>query len=488
MRPVARLRHLLGVAPLGALLAAGCFDFDQFAASAAYDAAVVDRDASRHDAHGRDLAARPDLAAPDLSTPDLAPPDGPPVPDLAAPDLEPPDDLAAPDLAALDLAATDLAPAPDLATPPDLAPLGCGFGVSTVFGVGAKPVSLAVGDFDGDGLSDLAIVNESDTLCAPNACQPGQGDLLLRAGDGKGGFRPKPLFVWGPESLLAVFATDLDGDGKLDLVALGASGVLYSLIGDGKGGFLPPSKAMLAGPPVSAALGDFDGDKKVDAVVSVEGMQQALVQIAHGNGDGTFMPLQPMMVAKNSNPRATAAGDFNGDHDDDALIGFGAMMGWSIDVLLYSGGFPYFVEKNVAKNLNSEVNALVARDVNGDGKLDVAGVLADRPFVMLGNGDGSFQPPAALDPGPNGKHGFSSLAVDDFDGDGHLDIAAADADPARLRFLTGDGTGAFSAWRDCHIGLGARQVVSGDFDNDGLRDVATVNRGDDTVTVLLNGH
>src|SRR5579863_2720775 len=107
-------------------------------------------------------------------------------------------------------------------------------------------------------------------------------------------------------------------------------------------------------------------------------------------------------------------------------------------------------------------------DFNGDGKLDLVGgsYLSTAVSILLGNGDGTFQPPVdyALSNGP------TQIAVADFNGDGKLDLAVATADD-RLATLLGNGDGTFQPPASFNIGGAASSMVAGDFNGDGKTDL-----------------
>ena len=135
--------------------------------------------------------------------------------------------------------------------------------------------------------------------------------------------------------------------------------------------------------------------------------------------------------------------------------------------------------------------ALVAADFNNDGKLDLAMLsysLGETGCVciILGNGDGTFQP-AKTNPIPLNPGGSGYLAVGDFNGDGNVDIAAVNEETVEIFLGNGDGT--FQTPTSLSAGSDTMSLVVGDFNGDGYLDLAVVNNRSNNVSILLgNGN
>jgi hypothetical protein len=131
---------------------------------------------------------------------------------------------------------------------------------------------------------------------------------------------------------------------------------------------------------------------------------------------------------------------------------------------------------------------LVLGDFTGDGNLDIAvtNLESNAVHIFLGRGDGTFMPPKSYFVS---YEGAGAIAAADFNGDGALDLAIASCDipkPCHVSILLGNGDGSFQSPVHFHVGVNPIQVVVADFTRDGKPDIATINGGDSTISILLN--
>ena len=217
-------------------------------------------------------------------------------------------------------------------------------------------------------------------------------------GNGDGTFQPA-LYQAAEPGTQAIVAGDFNGDGRVrpgrrrQYVISG--GIVSVLLGNGDGGFQASTVNPAGQSPQSIVAGDFNGDGRLDLAVVDNGSND--VSILLGNGDGTFQP--PIQYATGPDPYAIAVGDFNGDGRLDLAVTNGDYgSSGTVSVLLGNGDgtFQPQVTYPVSPDLQviSEPQNIVAGDFRGDGKLDlaVADYGSSYVSVLLGNGDGTFQP------------------------------------------------------------------------------------------------
>jgi hypothetical protein len=352
------------------------------------------------------------------------------------------------------------------------------FGPEQRYTVGNDANRLAIGDMDGDGVSDLIASNSGD------------GTISVLRGRGDSTFQPlreSPTGGSGPILFSqSVEVGDLNADGIPD-VAVAMRGAVFVLLGRGDGTAGPPQNvAQVFFRSTSVATGDLNADGVpdlafggADAFTPPGGaFSLAAVGVRLGNGDGTFQPVQIYQASLQSTESGTVQiGDFNADGAPDLLVANpGASQfppgGTTNASLLLGNGDGTF---QPLQEINVGLLASIVRidDFNGDGALDIAALNTwDIAIsVLIGNGDGTFQP----------RQTFSSIdatymTIGDINADGVPDIATTGRFPqSTVRVLVGNGDGTFQPSQLYHAFAAGENLISiaiGDLNADGAPDIA----------------
>ncbi len=321
------------------------------------------------------------------------------------------------------------------------------------YATGSSPYSVAIGDLNGDGKSDLVVANFLTFT----------GSILL--GNGDGTFQAQQTFATGKYPA-SVTLGDVNGDSKLDILTANSNNNSVSvLLGNGNGTFVAQQTFSTGLFPNQVKLSDLNGDGKVDLVVANKGGNS--VSVLLGNGNGTFQTQQTFAVG--TRPISLSLGDFNGDGKTDLVVT--SYSGNNVGVYLGNGNGTFGASQTFATGTNP--NYVTLGDVNGDGKLDVivANYGSSSVGVLLGNGNGTF---GAQQTFAVGSHPYS-VAFGDVNGDGVSDLVAANEGSNTLSVLLGNGNGTFGTQQTFATGSHPGTVALGEFNADGKTDIAVTN-------------
>lgn len=332
--------------------------------------------------------------------------------------------------------------------------------------VGGEPISVAVGDFNGDGKEDFAFAGFGV-----------YGAVNVYLGNGDGTFQHPIQYMTGTDQY-GIAVGDFNGDGKQDLAVGGLrSHSVTIFLGNGDGTFRDNGEYYTAVQSSGLVIGDFNGDGKQDIATVNGGDSEYGMSILFGRGDGTFKPSRSLNVGGDY---GITSGDFNHDGKLDLAITTNAQQGSVVGIFLGTGGGNFAAPVYYPTGFSAV--GIAAADLRGDGKLDL--VTADEcdvgncanatpglVSVLLGNGDGTFQPHVDY---PTGLTSMS-VATADFNGDGKLDLVVGNYGSVTVSVLLGNGDGTFNSRTDYGTDVNTFSVAVADFNGDGLADIVAAN-------------
>ena len=359
------------------------------------------------------------------------------------------------------------------------------------FSISTGPFSAAIGDIDGDGKPDLVIANFGTST------NPGNTVSILRnIGNGMVSFSTKVDFTTGANPV-SLSIGDIDGDGKPDLAITnygsnGNGNTVSILRNTGSSGFVNFASKVdftVGTGSRSVAIGDIDGDGKPDLAIANYSISTVSV-LRNTGSSGTISFATKVDFATGSSPRFVAIGDLDGDSKPDLAIANGN----SVSVLRKMGniGTISFANK-VDFSIGSSSLSLAIGDIDADGRLDLVVSSFNNLVSVLRNtgssGTINFATKVDFATGTNPQ----SLAIGDFDGDGKLDLAIANygstgigSTVSVLQNSCSNGTISFAAKVDFTTSIGPYSLVICDIDGDGKPDLATVNYNSNSISVLRN--
>ncbi len=337
---------------------------------------------------------------------------------------------------------------------------------------GTYALAVVAADFTGDLIPDLAVANY------------GEGTISILPGRGDGTFLAKAAIATGsgPRNLAV---GDFDKDGKLDIAVtnLNANAVTV-LLGNGTGSFAAASVTPIADPR-GIAIADFNNDGILDLVVTgSEGVTVLLGQGSGGVWNGTLHPTGPYPA---SNPWAVAPGDFNGDGIPDFAVA--NLAASYVSVFLGHGqggvGDGTFLAGQQVTVPGGQVDIL-AKDLNGDGILDLAAPAGNQLAVMIGLGvagigNGQFQ--TTVFPSTPDHNG---IATADLDSDNRPDLVITDPTNNQVIVYRNAGAGSFSPFESYPVAAGSVGLTAADLNRDGAVDLAVTCSGPGSVAIFLN--
>ena len=362
------------------------------------------------------------------------------------------------------------------------------------FATGASSYSVALGDLDGDGKPELVVANVNSTVSVYR-------NVSTSGSIGSGSFAAKVDFTTGT-SPRSVAIGDLDGDGKLDLAVANQGSTNVSVFRNTSSSIGTISLAAKVDfttgtSPYSVAIGDLDGDGKPDLAVANVGSN--MVSVFRNTATSGTIDLGSFAIkvdfTTGSVPISVAIGDLDGDGKPDLAVANSGSTTVSIFRNIATSGSINTGSFNPPINLTTgtQPNSVAIGDLDGDGRPELAVVNTSSNSVsvfsnMSSIGTVSFAAKVDFTTGP----GPASVALGDLDGDGKPELAVANSfsntvSVFRNTATSGSiGTGSFTAKVDFTMGPETYSVALGDLDGDGKPELVTTNLDANTVSVLRN--
>jgi hypothetical protein len=339
------------------------------------------------------------------------------------------------------------------------------------FTVGALPYALAIADFNGDKLLDLAA---SDI-------QGSAVDVFLH--DSLGGFGSLMSFPASSNPYILTTG-DWNSDGNIDLATanvIPTGNTVGILFGDGTGMFSMPHTYTVGQEPDGLAAADFNNDGNLD--LAVTNYDAGTISLLLGDGAGNFPAAMSSTIPGFDGPCAPVAADFNGDGNIDlAIVNQDSN---NVNILLGNGNGTFQSFSNTS--VGQQPQRMQLGDFDGDGNIDLVTVDANSYQVtaLLGDGTGGIKQQASF-PACVPQPSALAVAVADINGDNNQDLVVGCVAYSQFAVLLGDGKGGFAPQALFPAGASAPAIAAADLTGDGRPEVVLTDQDNGRVHVLLN--
>lgn len=350
---------------------------------------------------------------------------------------------------------------------------GNGLGSFTV----GKIIGLDLNSSQGGGTIKLNDYDNNGTLDIICTTSANDKHIYFLPNPGGGNFKGLPIHKFNSISGSSGFVmSDLNGDGRKDLVIGTNNGIEVSLA-NGTGGYLNPNTyTVTGGSAISVVLtSDINNDLKQDIVALSYSTNKISVYLGNGTGSFSSSTSFPLSVTQFDGQ----IGDFNNDGNKDL-----AVLCSSSNLILFSGdGLGNLTPTNTITTLGNPYSIALA-DFNTDGNLDIvyAALGGNAAYVFIGNGSFGFASAVSY---PSGGNGTIGVETADVNNDGNKDIIVVNQTSNNLGVLLGSPSGTFQTAVSFTTGVGPRTISIADMNNDSKLDVVTGNYNTYGFSVLL---
>ena len=342
-------------------------------------------------------------------------------------------------------------------------------------GTASSEPSIAIGDVNQDGISDVVVGMSNGTVQA-------------FIGRGSGAFDLVPLTYQVGATPAQILITPLTHASTNDMAVADSSATEVSVLIHASGGtFSAPVNYTVGTEPVQLIAANIDGSGLPSLLALNEGSNNVSVLMEESGSPGTYAAAVNYATG-GSGPTAFCMADFNRDGVSDLAVLNQASNTISILLGVTGGTFDAAV---VYGPFTATLEGIGCGDFNGDGKPDVVfsttnggAQLYGTVNLLAGNGDGTLAAPNAAYDFPAGKP-TGGLVVGDFDGSGRLDVMVADPADAVLNVLWGESGGLFSTMQSYPAALAGDGVAEGNLVSSGEVDWVTVPASGTAMSVLL---
>ncbi|MES2701542.1 MAG: FG-GAP-like repeat-containing protein [Bacteroidota bacterium] len=375
------------------------------------------------------------------------------------------------------------------------------FATKADFAAGTNARSVAIGDIDGDGKPDMAVANYSSSTISVYHNTSSSGSITT------GSFATQVTFTTG-STPISVAIGDIDGDGKPDLAVTNGGSATVSVFRNTSssgsitsGSFATQVTFATGTQPFNVAIGDIDGDGKPD--MAVANASSSTVSVYRNNSSsgsitgGSFAT--QVTFATGSGPSSVAIGDLDGDGKPDLTVAntgsntVSVLRNTSSSGSISSGSF----DTQVTFETGSQPQSVAIGDIDGDGKSDLitANYISHTISVFRNTSSSGSITTSSFATQVTFATGWQpiSVAIGDINGDGKPDLAVANSaisgTVSVLRNTSSSGsitTGTFATQVTFATGSNPQSIAVGDIDGDGKPDLATANVGGNSISVLRN--